>query len=347
MSGNMDYTIVIATRNRPAALRLSIPRMLAQSRPPAQLIVIDSSDDHAATAAAVRESVGDHPVELIVRPSARGLTLQRNASLDLIRHPVVFFPDDDSIWFPGVAEAKMAVYELDPEEKIAAVCAAESSTPPPDWDQSVSPMYSMRRSHRIQQRVAVMRASLENLLVPDPARVAGRSFWPPFEALPPWFTQKNVVLVEWMTGFRMSYRTKVIRQVRFDETFTRYSLFEDIDASFGAWKHGQVVGARCALVYHYRSPERRDNGRRLGVEQLLNKAYVVVKHTAIQHPARRRLVRFARYKAFQYRVAAVDQFGQDRYQGAKIALEAVARLAGARVEAAAEEYLRELALLVK
>ena len=49
----LDHSIVIATCNRPAALRLSIPRMLKQSRPPTQLIVIDSSDDHAAAVKAV------------------------------------------------------------------------------------------------------------------------------------------------------------------------------------------------------------------------------------------------------------------------------------------------------
>jgi hypothetical protein len=173
------YTVVIATRNRPAALRASIPRILTQSRPPAQLIVVDSSHDHLATVAAVKESVGDHAVDLTILASERGLTRQRNASLELIKHPVVFFPDDDSIWFPGVAESQLEVYEHDKQEQISAVCAAESPTPPADWELTDVRPYEMRRSHRLQQRIASTRSKIENSLFPDPAKLLGRSFWPP------------------------------------------------------------------------------------------------------------------------------------------------------------------------
>jgi glycosyltransferase involved in cell wall biosynthesis len=323
----LEHSIVIATRNRPAALRLSIPRMLSQSRPPAQLIVVDSSDDHLATVAAVKESVGDHSVELTILHSERGLTRQRNLGLKLVTTPVVFFPDDDSIWFPGVAEAQMEVYEKDVGERISAVCAAESPAPPLDWEVGIPATYQMRGSHRLQQRFAAIRSKIENTLLPDPAKLVGKSFWPANRELPQWFSDQDVVLVEWMTGFRMSFRTSVIRVEGFDETFSRYSLFEDIDASFSAWKHGWVVGARKARVFHYRSPEKRDQGRRLGVEQLLNKAYVVVKHTTSAHAARRGLGKFARYKVFQYFIGARDEFGRERYEGAAAALASLSKIA--------------------
>lgn len=320
------YTIVIATRNRPAALRLSIPRMLAQSSPPAQLIVVDSSDDHPATVAAVKECADEHSVDLAILTSERGAARQRNAALGFIKHPVVFFPDDDSIWFPGVAESQLEVYELDRHEQISAVCAAESPTPPADWEIMDARPYEMRRSHRFQQRIASTRAKIENSWFPDPAKLLGRSFWPSSHELPEWFPEKDVVLVEWMTGFRMSFRTRVIQAVRFDETLSRYSLFEDIDASFGAWKHGWVVGARKARVFHYRSPEKRDSGRRLGSRQLLNKAYVIAKHSPVQHEARRRMGRFAKYKVLQYLIAARDSFARERYAGAKAALAELPKL---------------------
>ena len=322
----LAYTIVIATRNRPAALRLSIPRMLGQTRPPAQLIVVDSSDDHQATLSAVVESVDRFSVDLQVIKCERGLTLQRNASLPLIKNPVVFFPDDDSIWFPGVATAQLEVYERDEAGRIAAVCAAESSSPPPDWEFEVASSYQMNWKHRMQQKFAGTRHRIESRLFPDPAGIVGRGLWPQESELPSWFAEEDVVLVGWMTGFRMSFRTEVIRKVRFDEKLTRYSLFEDIDASLGAGKLGWVVGARKAKVYHYRSPEKRDQGRRLGAQQLLNKAYIVHKYSSQGDLARRKLENFARYKVFQYRLGAVDAFGSERYEGASAALAAIKRL---------------------
>ena len=325
----LSYTIAIATRNRPAALRLSIPRMLEQSRPPSQLIVIDSSDDHQETVDAVKDSVREFPIDLTILPSERGLTLQRNASLPLIKHLVVFFPDDDSIWFPEVAAAKMDVYERDDDKRIAAVCGAESPTPPPGWQVPASGAYSMRSSHRFQQRFAYRRSMLEDRFFPDPARVLGQSLMPQESELPEWFAEEDVVPVEWMTGFRMSFRTEVIRKVRFDELLSRYSVCEDLDASFGAWRYGMVVGARKARIYHYRSPERRDNGRRYGATHLLNKAYVICKHAEAGEDARGRVMASARYKTFLYWLAQRDEFGKERYLGAREALKGVRQLVAA------------------
>lgn len=158
--------------------------MLSQSRPPVQLIIIDSSDEHQATVETVVESVEVHPVDLTILQSERGLTLQRNLSLPLIDHPVVFFPDDDSIWFPCVSRTILDDYEADLEKQIAAVCG-----------------------------------------------------------------------VEWTAGFLMSFRTEVIRQVRFDEALFKDSLFEDIDALAGpkfvrnAQPPEQVVQMSCSVDF--------------------------------------------------------------------------------------------------
>lgn len=312
---HLDYSVVIATRNRPSALRLSIPRMLQQSREPAQLIVIDSSDDHTETLEAVREAVNGHPVSLVVRHSERGLTLQRNAGLQLVTNPVTFYPDDDSIWFPGTAEEILAVYERDEEGRIAAVCGGDSPNPPPDFLVTGSKTYSMRKSDRVLRGVAGKRIKLENRFVPDPARLVGRDYIRGCR-IPEWFQERDVVPVEWMTGFRMSFRTEVIRSTGFNEAFKNYCLFEDIDASFKAWQLGMVAGARSARIFHYKSPERRAGGRRLGVEQVLNKAYVVASFTPVGHTARIATKRFAVYKILQYLAGARDAFGRERLKGA-------------------------------
>jgi glycosyltransferase involved in cell wall biosynthesis len=334
----LDYSIVIATRNRPAALRLSIPRMLTQTRLPSQLIVVDSSDDHEAVVAVVKACTEGHRIDWIIVNSERGLTRQRNIGLTHVTQPVVFFPDDDSIWFSDTAEAQLVVYERDHEEKIAAVCAAESPVPPPDWQIHAGPAYKMRTSHRVQQRFGAFRTRLETKFLPDPAKLLGRSFWPPRTQIPDWFDSQNVVFVEWMTGFRMSFRTSVARKIGFDENLSRYSLFEDIDASFGAWQLGWVVGARKGKVYHYRSPENRDDGRRLGAGQLLNKAYVVTKHSAYNHDARKFLLRYAFYKLVQYSIGAGNQYGRQRLGGACAAMMRISQFVDVNPDNVSQTY---------
>lgn len=332
-----NYAIVIATRNRPEALKLSIPRMLSQSLPPKQLIIIDSSENFDDTVKAVKETVGGYSGELIVERSQPSASGQRNLGLSYVKEPVVFFPDDDSIWFPETARHVMDVYKKDNRLEIAAVCAAESPKPPPDWETQESRGYSMRLSHKFQQQIGSLRAKIEHKIFPDPAYILGRSFRQ--EHLPEWFQSEKVKVVEWMTGFRMTFRTNVIRDVMFDEIFEKYSLFEDIDASLGAMKHGMVVGATKARVYHYRSPENRLDGYMAGVKQLLNKAYVIAKRAPDKHPARKKAPKFFEYKVFQYRLGKRrGRFGAERYNGASSVLKRAVELSKASPIEAASLY---------
>lgn len=320
----LTYDVVIATRNRPDALSLSIPRILSETRPPARLIVSDSSDDHDEICRAVEEASAGTGAEIEVIQSDPGLPLQRNVGLERVSAPVVMYPDDDSIWYPGVAEAVMRVYERDTQNTIAAVATAEAAAPPPGFLDSAQSSYQMQSSHKLKQRIAHTRAKIERRWFPDPFVLHGRAEWERFEQ-PGWFGEENTVPVEWMTGFRMSFRTKAIRDVGgFDQAFAGYALFEDVDASFAVAKHGLVVGARNAQVFHYRRPGGRGNRRRLGVTQLLNRAYVIAKHATPGSSACRKLAGYGRYKISQY--ALEGPGGKERIAGAMAAQKHVRRL---------------------
>lgn len=311
------YTIAIATRNRIDALRLSIPAMLKQTCRPTQIIVADSSDDHASIAHLVDEITTGSGIPTTIIRCEKGLTKQRNRALEEVSQDIVFFPDDDSIWFERTAEHQLYAYAKDTKEKLSAVCAANSTTPPEGFLGTKSKPYTMTTGDRLKLKIARYRYKIEDSFFIDPAKTLGRSFYPNLE-VEPWMVENDVVPVEWMTGFRMSFRTSAIRAVGFATEFSDYSLFEDIDASFGVWKLGGVVGARKSKVFHYRSPEQRGNGFRLGLEQILNKAYIVAKHSPDDHPCRSQMIRFAKYKCLQYRLSAKDQFSKDRYDGAKL-----------------------------
>ena len=90
-----------------------------------------------------------------------------------------------------------------------------------------------------------------------------------------------------MTGFRMSFRTEVIQQLR---TSTRTSaataLFEDVDASLRVLDTHCLVAANRARVYHHKVPGSRDAERTLGEMYILNRGYVLSKHK----PLGRRIV---------------------------------------------------------
>ena len=270
------YDAVIATRNRVEALALSIPRLLGQSCPPARLIVVDASDDHAPIAGAVARLTEGWDGEVIVETAPPGLPRQRNVGLLHVTAPVVFFIDDDSLLCPGAAEAILAVYARDTVGDIAAVCSAEEMTPPPEVVAAGG--YAMTRDHKTEARMRRWRNRLEKRLSAlKPAIRLGRVL-NGRHGVPDWLAEYDAVPVEYMTGFRMSFRSTAIRQNGFDEALGGYAVDEDIDASFSAMLSGLVVGTKRARIYHHRFPGSRSAAFERGRMEVLNRAYVLLKH---------------------------------------------------------------------
>lgn len=313
------YTTVIVTRNRADALALSLPLHLAQSRRPEAIWVIDSSDDPSENQALTARLGGQTsvPVHHVVSPP--GMTLQRNIGLKEVRSDVVFFPDDDSLVYPGALEAMMQIYDRDEARCIGGVCAREALTPPPGV-LPAQPRYKMTFADRMRARISVQRFALEAWLVPNPRILAAQLLYQRLPPAPSWLAEEDAVTVEWMTGFRMSFRTESIRKSGFSEALRLYGVFEDVDASYQVLQEQILVGAHRADIYHHKAPERRANGRSLGARQVLNSAYVLARANVMEGAAGARIARAYRrytlYKCAQYLVGISSAFGRARLAGA-------------------------------
>lgn len=317
----IEYDAVIATRNRPEALRLSIPLLIGQSHPPSRLIVIDSSDDPAPVAETVSAVTSGWDGEVIVESSPPGLPLQRNRGLTHVAAPVVVFPDDDSLYCPGALEAMMAVYARDTEGVISGVCARETTEPPAGSLDQAS--YAVSRDLQRDTAPRIARRWLERRLSAlKPALAIGQALNVQQPA-PAWFDEMDVKIVEYMTGFRMSFRTEAIRGTGFDEALGGYALEEDVDASFTAMRSGLVVAALGARVYHHRFPSGRGNAYARGRMEVLNRAYVLSKHTsgpigsrALLRTARRAHWGFTAFKVASLLPGLGSPHGRARLKGA-------------------------------
>lgn len=262
----MNYSCVIATRNRLEALKLSIPALLGQTRLPHDIIVVDSSDDEAAVRSLVEGFAATACLPVRYIRSGPGAAAQRNLGLRHVGAEVVLFPDDDSILYPDAMAHIMRVYERDTEGLIGGVCAAEAHTPHESVGISgagARPGYQRRRSDAMALALLPFRRKMEDRLVPDPFLTLAaqkRARLPQ----PDWLEDVQAIPVPYMTGFRMSFRTEVIRRLQFDEGLGRYALFEDVDASLRTLDSKCIVAATEALIYHHKAPERRDAGQAMG-----------------------------------------------------------------------------------
>lgn len=312
----MDFDIVIATRNRQAALRLSLPLMLGQERLPRRLIIVDASDDHGSTRSVVEDALNRSgaPVRLDILNVPPGLTRQRNRGLALVQAPVVFFPDDDALWFPGFTEAIMRIYERDDGCVIGAVGGTESAIPP-DGLLPGSQAPSDGLTITIPRSIERTLDRFEKSFFIDPFFLEARILYRG-KTLPPWLAEEGAVPASTITGFRMSFRTDLIRRTGFDETLVKYGLFEDHDACTGVLSSHCIVNAGKAKVFHYRPRAKRADELELGAMHVLNRAYILAKHAPPGFDVRRPLMRYVRFKLARYLLRAYSRGTRRRLIGA-------------------------------
>lgn len=337
----MDYDVVVATLNRLESLMLSIPLIIGQSRKPRRMIIVDASDEHEKVCEFVKKVAGKTHVDMEIVHSKPNLPHQRNIGLKYVESPVVMFPDDDSLWWPGVAEAIMRIYEQDTNDDIGGVCGRETNQPPPDMDIAAGNMYRMRISDRIRQKIGTFRHKFDYRFCPDPLLIHGRSRWD-VRPFPDWLSNIDAALVELMGGFRMSFRTELIRKYGFDEDLGAYvgwAAYEDADASFKVLQEKLLVGAHDAHVYHYKAPNKRANGFELGFIHLFNRGYIICRHSPPGSRARVMLKRFAFYKLSQYLLDFGSEFGRERIRGALTAIKKMKYLLDAPPELLRQRYL--------
>ena len=337
----MEFDIILVTRNRQAVLEISIPLMLTQSRQPKNFIVVDASDQHNAVNNSVGEIFKNNSNGInykIVRAEA-GISQQRNVGLCYAKSEIVFFPDDDSIWFSGVAEKIMEIYEKDHGKKIGAVCAAESLVPPGGfYEQNKDKIYRKEFRDGMAPYLNTIIGSVEERYFPDPLLL-----WDHLTAeasAPKWLIDYDAELCGPMTGFRMTFRTEVIKKYLFDESLGKYSLFEDRDASKMVLRNHFIAVARNAKVFHYRVPGPRTSGLEFGMMHIMNRVYVARKHMPKDPRSERIIKRYLYYKLLRYLLQTFTSYGRQRFWGGVKAMPYAMQLINASDENIQELYIK-------
>lgn len=346
----MVYDTIIATRNRPDVLRISIPTHLGQSRPPRELIVVDASDDHAPVAESVRvaaeacgRAIGDGVRVMHSMPPSS--SRQRNEGMALSDADVLMFPDDDSLWFDGAAEAVMRIYERDTDGVIGGVSFHEHRSPPRHLLEATGAAANDERSlgEKLIYRFSPLRSQIERALVPSPMETAGRRLLAE-HGVPGWLADVQATPVPYMHGFKMTYRGSALRAVGgFDETLSAYALYEDFDASYKVLRDAMLVQADAAGVYHHRAPGRRAGGRRTGAMLMLNLAYVTCRHSPPGSKTRQQLRRYAKVRYLQYLPRSRSEFGRERLEGFRRARRFLDEMIACPVDDMPALYLRAYA----
>jgi glycosyltransferase involved in cell wall biosynthesis len=114
--------VVIPVRNGARFLKSCLDSVMAQTRAPRAVIVVDdgSTDGTAAIASSCMER---WPALQLVRRDKRGLPHARNTGIASCQAPFVAFLDSDDVWEPGKLERQMQLFSTAPSRVGLVYCS--------------------------------------------------------------------------------------------------------------------------------------------------------------------------------------------------------------------------------
>lgn len=106
---SIDVSVVIPAKNRAKTLPYCLESVLGQTRPPAEVIVVDdaSTDDTAD----VVQAYASRGVTYHRLPAGRGAQAARNEGVRVARCPWIAFQDSDDLWLPNKLNLQLEVLE--------------------------------------------------------------------------------------------------------------------------------------------------------------------------------------------------------------------------------------------
>ena len=204
-----NYSVVIATIDRPGSLDIVLACLAAQSHGPQQVIVADASalDD---TRRLVEHWASRLPV-LYLPCAVRSAAVQRNTAAAHAKAPLLAFMDDDVDFPPELLETLCTAFAGDFGRTIAGVSGREANMTHP------RPHGLLRAYYRLQAGF-------------DDPNYGARLFGPAINCVPCYAEdQRDLVPADWLPSTCVVYRREYFEREHFPD-FDEYSAMEDVHA---------------------------------------------------------------------------------------------------------------------
>ena len=269
-------------------LRDCVRHALASTLPPAEIVIVDASDDWQDNRARIAEltAAAGNPCPLqYTAARRRSLTVQRNQCVAMASADILFMIDDDALLHPEAAARVMAFYCADQTGHLAAIslrnAPIEADPGAQDSRKKTSPAAKLGVERPRPMGRAIAFAMRHFLMIP-----ADQSFvtydrpqrrWQGDTTLPPGLFPRDFI-----TGFALTLRRPIALREPFDEGLVGTCMAEDMDASYRFGRHGLLAIAPDAHIHHLEAAAGRGKRRLSTSLALLNVAYFVRRNSERQ-----------------------------------------------------------------
>lgn len=284
-----EISAVIPTRNRPGPLARTLASLAEQSLCPAELILIDASNDDVSRGVASEweAAFAAHGCALRWRAAvAVGAAVQRNQGVELANCPIIAFFDDDIVFEADCLARLRRALLSDPRIGGAnAMISNQRYFPPGLISRSI---FRLMAGRALDSYAGCLLGPAINLLPEDR------------ENLP------EIVPVEWLNTTCTLYRREALPDPPFAAFFTGYSLMEDVALSVRVSEKWKLANARTARIFHdsQRGSHKSDVAT-LSEMELVNRHYVMTEVLGRRSPGD--LTKLVTWELFQLSLCALRQ----------------------------------------
>lgn len=285
----LALSVIIPTRDRPAALRRALASLAKQEVLPAEVIVVDASTDFASkeVVGGFARSAGAYGCAVRWEAAAiAGAAMQRNQALLLSSQSAIAFCDDDIVLESGCLHR---LWEgLQSDERLGGVNAMIVN------QSYCSPGLASR----------VLFAVLAGRRM---ASYAGRVIGPAVNLLPENREElPDVVPVDWLNTTCTIYRREALPNPAFLPHFTGYSLMEDLALSLTVGRSWKLANVRTARIFHDSQPGvHKEDAAALNHMELVNRHYITAEVLHMRGAGT--LLKLTIWEVFQLAVSALQQ----------------------------------------
>ncbi len=261
----LAYSIVIATFERPAELRVTLDSIAAQTRLPQRVIIVDASEDGETRAVADTFSTRlPLHYERAIRPSS---AVQRNQGAEHVATPLIAFLDDDVFVPAGTFATIVAAFERDAAQRIGGIAGrivGMSHSPPRGllwWYYRLQAGYSH-------------------------PTYGAKLFGAGINCLPTYGeNDPDLIPSDWLNSTCVFFRTELFRREKFPE-FDGYSFMEDVHLSARIGRTHELYFHRTATFEHRDATSTfKRNARQLARMRVRHRRIIARDIIGVREPA--------------------------------------------------------------
>ena len=258
MSDRLPISGIIPTSERNRVLLQTILSISKQSFQPAEIIVIDASEEFNSTLE-LDNKFSELKSELKwVKADKKGAAKQRNQGVSLAKYDFILFMDDDIVLEENCIERLWIAINTYPKIGGANAMITNQRYLPPGLISCN--FFKMLNGKKLNSYAGKVIGPAYNLLPEDNP------------SLP------EIIEVEWINTTCSLYRKKALPSPLFPTHFEGYSLMEDLALSLSVGKKWRLYNARTARIFHNsQSGKHKNNIIEISKMELVNRHYIMTR----------------------------------------------------------------------